>query len=91
LQNALAKRMDPRVEPAGDARVWVSVERSGHRFSEKITHRGEPGSVAFAVTLRRERSEPRRATARIPLRVGGRSSFEARALAGHLRMTDNDR
>jgi hypothetical protein len=25
-----------------------------------------------------------------PLRVGGRSSFEARPLAGHLRMTDND-
>ena len=25
-KNALAKRMDPRVKPAGDAREWVSVE-----------------------------------------------------------------
>jgi hypothetical protein len=62
------------------------------------------GSVSFTVTLRREHRrqvyaacaslaacEPRRATARIPLRVGGRLSFEARPLAGHLRMTDNER
>src|SRR6185436_12399489 len=65
---------------------------------------GEPGSVSLTVTLRCEHRrqvyaacaslaacEPRRATARIPLRVGGRSSFEARPLAGHLRMTDSDR
>ena len=28
-KNALAKRMDPRVKPAGDAREWVSVEPIG--------------------------------------------------------------
>ena len=64
---------------------------------------GEPGSVSLTVTLRCEHRrqvyaacaslaacEPRRATARIVLRIGGRASFEARPLAGHLRMTDND-
>src|SRR4051812_25734939 len=47
LQNALAKRMDPRVKPAGDAGEWVSAEpiRAGTaaaRAALQIGRRGRP-------------------------------------------------
>jgi hypothetical protein len=36
-KNALAKRMDPRVKPAGDAGEWVSAVTRGEQLGRRAT------------------------------------------------------
>jgi hypothetical protein len=77
------------------------IPKSGHRFSDKITRKQK----RFRLLHRHPEARAPQASLRSLRKLGcvraskgdgpdpswGRSSFGARPLAGHLRMTDNDR